>query len=345
VFVYSGILCAYASWISPPARAQGGFGHTDPAAIAIDATPAFGHTGSEHRVRGRLALAAVAVVAAVVVFVVGLLPGAASRTPAGSPAAGFSIGAAAGAPSESTSPTSAASNPALTANMRLVLDATFTRPKLDKSIWDTCYPWIAHQAQGCTNFSNTEIEWYKPSQVQISDGVLNLVARRIPTTGLTQAGARHEYQCRSGMVTTHPGFNFEYGYVQVVARIPNGKYLWPALWLAASNYQWPPEMDILEHWGPPANFSGAYFHPSGAETVNMRIPPSIRLADTWHTYALDWTPSQMTWYIDGQALLSVDQDIPHQDMYFIANVASNGSSQYSPCSGTLQISSVKVWQS
>jgi hypothetical protein len=32
-------------------------------------------------------------------------------------------------------------------------------------------------------------------------------------------------------------------------------------------------------------------------------------------------------------------------MYFIANVASNGSSQYSPCSGTLQISSVKVWQS
>jgi beta-glucanase (GH16 family) len=280
------------------------------------------------------------------VFVVGLLPGAASRTPPGStPAAGFSTGAAAAAPSESTSPTSGASNPALTANMRLVFDATFTRPKLDTSIWDTCYPWIARQAQGCTNFANTEIEWYKPSQVQISGGVLNLVAQRVPTAGYTQAGARHEYQCRSGMVTTHPGFNFEYGYVQVVARVPNGKYLWPALWLAASNYQWPPEMDILEHWGPPANFSGVYFHPSGAEAVDMRIPPSIALTDNWHTYALDWTPSRMTWYIDGQVILSVAQSIPHQDMYFIANVASNGSSAYSPCSGTLQISSVKVWQS
>ena len=295
--------------------------------------------------RGRLALAAVAVVAAVVVFVVGLLPGAASRTPPGSPAAGFSIGAAAGAPSKSTSPTSAASNPPLTANMRLVFDATFTRPKLDNSIWDTCYPWIARQAQGCTNFANSEIEWYKPSQVQISDGVLNLVARRIPTAGYTKAGASHEYQCRSGMVTTHPGFNFEYGYVQVVARIPNGTYLWPALWLAASNYQWPPEMDILEHWGPPANVLGSVF-PSLRRRDGQHADPAERNAcgQLAHVRArLDAVPDDLVYRWSG--MLSVDQNIPHQDMYFIANVASNGSSQYSTCSGTLQISSVKVWQS
>jgi beta-glucanase (GH16 family) len=231
----------------------------------------------------------------------------------------------------------------MTSNMHLVLDATFTGRRLNRSIWDTCYPW-ANPAKGCTNFSNPEVEWYMPSQVKLANGVLNLAAKRIPTEGYTKYGTSKLYDCRSGMVTSHPGLNFKYGYVQIVARIPAGADLWPALWLEASNFHWPPEIDMLEHWGPPASYSGMYFHPVGAEPVDMHIPDSAHVLDGWHTFAIDWTRSRITWYLDGHLMFSVDQNIPHQKMYLIANVAAFVRNGVSSCDGTLQIQSVRVWQ-
>src|ERR1700722_5312871 len=95
-------------------------------------------------------------------------------------------------------------------------------------------------ATGCTNFGNAdEQEWYLPSQDQVSGGVLHLVAQPIPTRGTNSAGAAKTYECRSGMVTTMPGFSFEYGVVQVVAQIPSTAGLWPALWLLATDEVWP----------------------------------------------------------------------------------------------------------
>jgi beta-glucanase (GH16 family) len=51
------------------------------------------------------------------------------------------------------------------------------------------------------------------------------------------------------MVTSYPGFNFEYGTVQIVAQIPKNVGLWPALWLLPASESWPPEIDMLESWG------------------------------------------------------------------------------------------------
>lgn len=226
---------------------------------------------------------------------------------------------------------------------RLAFDGRFSGPRLDTSVWSTCYPW-AGTGSGCTNFGNTEYEWYRPSQDQVSGGVLRLIAQRVPTQGETANGSPKEYGCRSGMVTTYPGFRFTYGYVQVVARIPSGTGLWPALWLAAASLKWPPEIDILEHWGPPHERTGTYFHPLGAPEVE-RHPATANLSVGWHTFSVNWTPTSVTWFIDGHAVFSVDQHIPHQPMYFIANVADyslprNGGG----CSGTMLIQSVKVWR-
>ena len=75
------------------------------------------------------------------------------------------------------------------------------------------------------NFGNSthESEWYLPSQVKVENGTLNLVAKREPTAGTAANGNSRTYYCRSGMVTTYPGFRFRYGYLQIVARIPAGK--------------------------------------------------------------------------------------------------------------------------
>jgi beta-glucanase (GH16 family) len=218
---------------------------------------------------------------------------------------------------------------------------------LDTSIWDTCYPYSDASVGGCTNFANgsKETEWYTPSQVRVSGGVLNLTARRELTQGITKVGTPHVYRCRSGIVTSHPGFNFKYGYIQVVAHIPDGAGLWPALWLAASNFQWPPEIDLLEAWGPPHGGSGMFFHPVGGDQVVVHPPASANVKSGWHTFAVYWTASQVTWYLDGQVMFSVVQNIPHQNMYFIANLADYKINSRDDCNGTLQIRSVKVWQS
>jgi len=232
--------------------------------------------------------------------------------------------------------------------------ATFTGSSLNTSVWGRCYPEPGFNfGNGCTNFGNTgrEAEWYVPSQVKVSGGVLHLVADREPTAGATSNGAPQTYSCRSGMITSYPSFRFKYGFVQVIARIPSTSGLWPALWLAAANLQFPPEMDILEAWGSPRFYAATYFHyvtPAGDAQDRGVITPAT-LASGWHIFGLSWTRKQMTWLLDGKPVLTVRQHIPHQKMYFIANLAESISKKHphvtaGQCSGSLLIRSVTVWK-
>ena len=234
--------------------------------------------------------------------------------------------------------------------------ATFTGKTLDRSVWSTCYPF--YDQDSCQNFGNStkEGQWYLPSQDQVHDGLLHLVAERKTTQGTTANGAPKTYACRSGMVTSYPGFNFEYGYIQIVASIPTASGLWPALWLAATNLKWPPEMDIVEAWGPNYHyhqfFAGAYFHYSGLSGQPTGSHKDISPASTamgWHTFALSWTKTQLTWLVDGKAVYTVHEHIPHQKMYFIANLADavNPKDPVVPtgdCNGSLLIKSVQYWK-
>jgi beta-glucanase (GH16 family) len=225
----------------------------------------------------------------------------------------------------------------------LKFDPALQGGRLDSQVWATCYPW-ATATGGCTNTGNVhdpEEEWYLPSQDQLSGGILHLVAQREPTPGLNKAGDPKEFACRSGMVTTYPSFRFKYGYVQITAKIPFGKGLWPAFWLAAASQQWPPEIDILEHFHSDPN-SGAYLHPlTGARQGGTVMTPG--LATGWHTFGLYWTKTSLTWYYDGFQIFSSSAGIPQQDMYLIANLAVDNA-QAGGCSGSLQVKSVKIWQ-
>jgi beta-glucanase (GH16 family) len=220
--------------------------------------------------------------------------------------------------------------------------SNFQGSKLDTAVWGTCYPQAA--ADGCTNFGNPkdkELEWYLPSQVQVSGGELRLVAESKPTSGLTQQGAPEEYACRSGMVTTFPGFHFQYGYIQITAMIPFSKGLWPALWLAAADQKWPPEIDILEHWASKFD-AGMYLHPvTGSRQGGHIILPD--LGKGYHTFGLYWTKTSLVWYYDGEQVFDTSTTVPQQPMYFIANLADDVAGP-GTCTGTLHIKSVKVWQ-
>lgn len=240
---------------------------------------------------------------------------------------------------------SAPAPPGLNPAWRPAFVGAFSGSRLDRSVWATCYPWM-DSPSGCTNFGNTEYEWYLPGQVRVSGGVLQLRAQREPARGQTVQGTPKEYSCRSGMVTSYPGFRFTYGYVQVVARIPYGDGLWPALWMVPASQDWPPEIDIFEHWSSDSRVRVS-LHPAGAvnDFSYYSWPATANLSVGWHTYGLSWTAARLTWYIDGKAVMSLAKDIPDQPMYLIANLAQSSAPQSGrACSGVMLIRSVEVWR-
>jgi beta-glucanase (GH16 family) len=224
--------------------------------------------------------------------------------------------------------------------------ATFSGKKLNTKVWSTCFPW-ADVPAGCTNFGNKqEAEWYLPGQDRVSGGLLHLVAQRQKTTGKNSAGQYKAYYCRSGMITSFPSLRFKYGFIQIVAKIPHAAGLWPAIWLSAANLRYPPEMDIVESWGVKQE-TAAFLHPSPSTAyVRSRDRALIPVAWTtnWQTYTLRWTTSKVTYYIGTRAVLTVTKNIPHQDMYLIANVAEYLPAKSGLCNGQMEIKSVKYWK-
>jgi beta-glucanase (GH16 family) len=224
---------------------------------------------------------------------------------------------------------------------RLTFDSSFSGTQLDTQVWETCYP--GAQPTGCTNYGNgdEEKEWYLASQDQVSGGVLHLTAQREPTPGFAQNGAAKDYTCRSGMVTTYSSLDFTYGFLQVTAKIPFGRGLWPALWLAAADGKWPPEVDLLEHWHFDL-YGKVYFHPVGGARQGGPVTMPL-LAAGWHTFTLSWTKNHLVWYYDGTQVFSSTTHVPQQAMYLIMNLADDQEGAGS-CNGSLDIKSVKLWQ-
>jgi beta-glucanase (GH16 family) len=219
--------------------------------------------------------------------------------------------------------------------------ATFSGSSVDTSTWTTCYPEM-NLATGCTNFGNKEYQWYLPSQDRVSGGVLRLVAKREPTPGQTVQKTPKEYSCRSGVVTTYPSLQFEYGFVQVVAKIPHKPGLWSGLWLAAADNIWPPEIDMIESWGVD-NETAAFFHPATKKLQQNKGNIPVSLTQGWQTYSVSWTKSEMEYFVGDTKVLTVTRHVPHQLMYFLADLAESVKPAAGNCSGQLEIRSVKVW--
>ena len=227
-------------------------------------------------------------------------------------------------------------------NYKLAFSTDFPGTRLDTATWAQCYPW-SPSPPGCSNFGNAdEREWYLPSQVHVENGALALVAQRTPTQGSDVNGHPKTYTCRSGMVTTYPSVHFKYGFVQVVARLPFGKGLWPAIWLVPSDGSWPPEIDIVEHWDTQLTASATLHH--GKNNAQQRGTIDFPEADQgWHTYTLSWTPSRISIYYDNKLALTTTKAIPTKSMYLLLDLADENNAPGS-CSGTMYVKSVNIWQ-
>ena len=152
--------------------------------------------------------------------------------------------------------------------------------------------------------------------VEVRDGTLVIEARR------EKVGER---AYSTGYLDTIGHFSQEYGRWEIRARLPVAdgvsRGLWPAFWLRFDDA--PGEIDVMEAWGTPANQpgagpgmyawnihedthqtsgSGGRFHGWGTASNG----PS--LAEDFHVYALDWSPTCLKFSLDGAVTGSVATD-------------------------------------
>ncbi|MDA8248868.1 MAG: family 16 glycosylhydrolase [Rhodospirillales bacterium] len=106
----------------------------------------------------------------------------------------------------------------------------------------------------------------------------------------------------------------EYGLYQVEAKVDPGQGTGPVILLWPDNNSWPPEIDLLE---APNGQGDAYMtlHWAGSNGSNQyqTIDTGVNV-NSWHDYAVDWEPNQLTFYVDGKQIWSTTQHIPNQPM-------------------------------
>jgi beta-glucanase (GH16 family) len=89
---------------------------------------------------------------------------------------------------------------------------------------------------------------------------------------------------------------------------------------------WPPEIDILEVQGSrtTANLMSNHFETAQGPRQNDVAWSGPDFSSGFHTFGLEWTSKQLTWYIDGVQRLQLTSHIPDKPMYMIVNLAVGG---------------------
>ncbi|KAK7740512.1 hypothetical protein SLS53_005355 [Cytospora paraplurivora] len=121
---------------------------------------------------------------------------------------------------------------------------------------------------------------------------------------------------RSARINTKGKVGMKYGRVEVVAKLPKGDWLWPAIWMMPKDSvygAWPKsgEIDIMEsrgntvsypggrnlyyttlHWGPSSTYDSYW------KTQAVRTDRRGDFTDGFHTYGLEWTANHIYMYFD-----------------------------------------------
>src|SRR5262249_51264715 len=146
-------------------------------------------------------------------------------------------------------------------------------------------------------FSGTSSQPLGINPFWIRNGILTITAQPTDPALGQYFGNVGDLPYTSGLLTTNGTFAQTYGYWEIRAQVPSGDGLWPAFWLLPTNYYWPPEIDIMEVLGKDP--STVY---NGFVGVNEGFSQATQIDDLstgLHTFGFAWTPSTMTWYVDG----------------------------------------------
>ena len=212
---------------------------------------------------------------------------------------------------------------------------------------------------GKTGWGNNELQNYTNSTENafVSGGNLIIEARQESSGSNNYSSAR--------MITKGQKV-FKFGRIDIRAKAPKGKGIWPALWMLGNNIDavnWPAcgEIDILELLGHEPNKIYGTLHwganvGSHASKGTSYVLSSGSFDQQFHVYSIIWTLDAIKILIDDQQYLQFaksdvgSSNYPfNSDFFFIFNIAVGGNWPGSPDSTTpfpqrLVVDYVRVFQ-
>lgn len=145
------------------------------------------------------------------------------------------------------------------------------------------------------------IDTNRPTNVQVADGALRLIARR---EQYTAGGTTRQYT--SGYLDTIGKRSWKYGRFEMRAKLPPSIGLWPAFWLRTD--KGPGEIDVMEAVGGDSRRTVQTVHQStegGQGKVGHEDDLPVGSTADWHTYSVELAPAKITWSIDDRVVLTV----------------------------------------
>ncbi len=183
-------------------------------------------------------------------------------------------------------------------------------------------------------WGNHELQYYTVARSQntwVSDGTLKITANKENLNG---------FNYTSGRLTTRQKGDWLYGRFEIKAKLPDGRGLWPAIWMLPTDWEyggWPKsgEIDIMENVGydpytiVASIHTGSYNHAIKTQRNNKMTLETNRTQ--FHTYAIEWTDKQIDAFVDDSLYFTYqkESDDPmvwpfNKNFHLLLNVAVGG---------------------
>ncbi len=206
--------------------------------------------------------------------------------------------------------------------------------------------WNYEIGDGCPgncNWGNNELQYYRQENVSLVSGLLVITARKQPFNG---------YAYTSSRIQTKGKKQFKFGRIDIRAALPEGKGLWPALWMLGSNIDavgWPAcgEVDIMELTGDVPNRVVGTVHYGedlahhAFKSANVFAGTGDSYQDKFHVYSINWENNVIQFLVDDVIYTTITPaDLNGQPwpfnkfFFFIFNVAVGGNWPGSPDAST-----------
>lgn len=173
---------------------------------------------------------------------------------------------------------------------------------------------------------NNEMQWYQSENATVSNGLLVIEGKRERVLNSSYDPSSKDWrkereyaEYNSSSINTKGKFEFQYGVVEVRAKIDTASGMWPAIWTLGVAKPWPAngEIDIMEFYmvdGKSTILANAAWAQANIRAAwdDAKIPFSYFLAkdpdwpSKFHIWKMDWTPKYIKIYLDDELINEID---------------------------------------
>ena len=167
--------------------------------------------------------------------------------------------------------------------------------------------WNYDMAGNSDGWGNNELQFYTEERFAnvFVDGERLIITARKETW--------NHFNYTSARLTTKEKGDWLNGRIEVRAKVPGGRGIWPAIWMLPTDWEyggWPEsgEIDIMEHVGYEPDsihttvHTEAFNHTKGTQVGKATYVPDCE--DAFYIYAIEWDQKKIDFFIDDEKVFT-----------------------------------------